>query len=770
MQNNNNSLDIQTNWKEDLEKLGSDLFSYPVESMEIADVPADYIWGKNPKDTLLWYLREMHFESSTPINLVTIKVRFTGLDYDFLIPIEIDLVTPQHLNQQLINKIESTNDVSLCNLMFFMSRSTKVINAAGESFSYYLSSATKDRIEFSSTWRENKRQLKSLLAFNQKVRECFNTHKEIAKDICGWYAEVCKLLLNSNAMHIEDIQQYIHEEYPDMHDWAITHIIQNFENLQKKNKNIKDKKTDKNQGYIALEENDTLLFNNAYKDQWSDLYNNVLKWGEYSELYWWEMDLLKQNTEKLKKYMWALHIWFGCWDMSKEVQIYKQLLWIEYMDDKNRFWPLDDKNKEIDAFRKSHCFVGVDTADAYKNNLTYFLDMWFWMAYDTSKKYFFDQNNCFFVNDDIYTFLKKKKLSTRIDGTNKKMIPEQFHSASFDILWNTLLNFDEDEKIKLIDSFMTHLWDTVTWFVSIHKKADTTRLLGMYNTPQERLRLQNLIKSNYHVEREHDGEINYDFDFSVNEAWSVLIKIKLLKDVCFVVWDHEIKKHKGCMLTIWESEKFSDMEFEELVQKTEYAKIIDTMDGPNWTKIYVLWNKNASIPLAWLWNFETTFDENYWEQTRKEIDKLSDMLRQLSSKDFQHLYCRSKIKEELNEWHITMVSPTFYDKQYNKMRIQITLKYKKEWNQTIVDMSQENPRMIDIRYTYERPIDRQNCFHSYVTLTQDKENNTYTMWIDNDTLPQLNDKHHLAVNKEIEEKILTLSKSLLVHTIGDYCL
>lgn len=498
MQNSNNSLDVQIDWKEDLRKLGSDIFSYPVESMEITDIPTNYTWGKNSKNILLWYLKEMHFESSTPINLMTIRVRFTGLDYDFFIPIEINIVTPQHLNQQLINKIESTNDVSICNLMFFMPCSTKVVNPSGESFSYYLSSATKDRIEFSSEWRENKLQLKSLLAFNQKIRECFNTNKEVAKDICSWYIEVCRLLLNPNAMHIEDIQQYMHEEYPNMNDW---NIIKNLKYLQKQHKLIKHTKPEKNQEYIALEENNTLLFNNAYKDQWSDLYNNVLKWGKYSELYWWEMELIKQNTEKIKKYMWALHIWFGCWDMSKEVQIYKQLLGIEYMDDKNRFWPLDHKNKEIDAFRKSHCFIGVDTANAYKNNLTYFLDMWFWMGYDPSKKYFFDQDNCFFVNDDIYSFLKNKKPSKWIDGANKEIIPEQFHSASFDILWNTLLNFDEDEKIKLIDSFMEQLWDTVIWFISIHKKSDTTRLLEMYDTQEERLRLQNLIKSNYHVER-----------------------------------------------------------------------------------------------------------------------------------------------------------------------------------------------------------------------------------------------------------------------------
>ena len=397
-----------------------------------------------------------------------------------------------------------------------------------------------------------------------------------------------------------------------------------------------------------LEKNNTLDLNYNYKDQWAFLYHDVLKIWDYNNAYEQEMQLLQDSREVFKKYMWALHIAFWPWDLSKEISIYKNLLGINFLDDPKEYKTLDCSHPELEEFRKNHCFIGVDTSMTYNNNLTYLQDLWsgeFWA--DKGHKYFFDETNSFYINDDIQNFLNTPFIASK---------SSKFPSVSFEILGNTLLNFSSEQQKNLIDLFMKKLWPQTIGFITLHQKEDKNRLipptyekyleehksiykdpslitknqeeqrkktydkhntcfewLGIYNTPQERIWLENWIKYQYGVSRfSQQGKV-YEFLFSADKE-GININIQLLQDAIFTMWDKQVLKKKGAILHLWESQKTTDQEFEQLVQWTKYAKVINEATRKSTNKsvaLYVIAHKECKIPVDGFKNYDINFDEKY---------------------------------------------------------------------------------------------------------------------------------------------------------------
>ncbi|MDR0860568.1 MAG: L-histidine N(alpha)-methyltransferase [Candidatus Peribacteria bacterium] len=306
--------------------------------------------------------------------------------------------------------------------------------------------------------------------------------------------------------------------------------------------------------------------------------------------------------------------------------MYKEVLGIEYLD-KEPYSPLDPENTKIQQFRKDHCFVGVDTSKIYENKVVCLHDLGFSPLstnnYDT---YFFDDTNSFYSNDDIFHFLKTKKISSTKKKKPVLLQPEKFKGSSFDIFGNTLLNFDKAGQIRLITTFMQSLGEKTTGFVAIHHQMDEKTLLGLYDTPQERVRRESLIKSDYGLERESAGQQNYEFKFWVDQEGTLEMDIQVLKDVMLSVKGQQVKKKAGTVLHLGESGKMSDESFRAVIDQTD-AKITDTMksnDGK--VTIYVLSNKDFDLPEDGLGNFSTTFDQNYAQIVRYQKDQLNEAI------------------------------------------------------------------------------------------------------------------------------------------------
>jgi len=768
----NDNLSIEQQYSiDDLKKLGYAIFSLPIESMEIVQSTPD----SQPYEyyTLYRYLRRLRRDGEfigglCPIDNVTVKTRFKGIPYDFFVPVNVWFKEPEWFDKSLIERIETTSDISLCNIDYDIFEISKITDANGEKHNPQMFlEQEKESMEYAISWDQKRKELKGMLNFKEQIKWHIVEDTTLAKKIATRYNQVLKAIANGDIVDVDKYRAAVHIMYPNNDSSKTLHkkAWNNISMLKWKKKKLYREFNDDNvDTSIQMLNQNKLLFNNSYKEQWAWLYNNVLKWWEYSELYRQDIDMIAKNKEKFRKYMWALHISFGCWDMSKEVELYKQLLGIKYMDDEEMFYWLEKHNPDIEKFRKSHCFVGVDTSKTYEDHLAELELMWFGTSFNNYDKYFFDSENCFFVNEDIVKFLKNKNLPNKKKKSKpEKLIPENFNGASFDIFWNTLLNFNEKERIRLIDLFMEKLWENAVGFVGIHQKFDKEHWLKKYNTPQERTRLENLIKKEYKIEKKSEWKDNYSLDFSTDKEGNIQITMKILaEELFFTVGDKKVSKSKWTVINVGDSGKSSDEEFRKLIAKTKYATIIDVMDDEIWnSKIYVIGNKNNKIPEKWFWNFEKIFDEGYLAPVQNE-KKNASKLFSYPLRDFTPFNNTFGIQEDLKKWEILMIldkefSPVSYG---NKLWVTIKIQYNRSFEkiEDLFAVIGENPDMIDITY-----IDFSTNISKYTTFNKNGE--TYTMWIDDKSRPKISKINDLSVEPELQKKMTDICKNMLLDVV-----
>ena len=577
-----------TNNTNDLKDLWYNLFSKPLKSIEIINDINNQ--QKDKYYSLYRYLSDMakfwRLMMPPPLEHINIKVCFEWIPYEFLIWVELWFIWPEKLNRALIENIEKTLNIELCNISYSIYEITKIYDKNWNKINYSLyPEQAIEKLEFQRNWKEWDNTLKWLLWFKEQIRAKINDNYEISKNVCERYNEILKTIENWWIIDIDDFKNNI----PDIYKNDVNTILLNNKEIFKKvkyNSDSEDIKTIEKK----LENND-LLLENAYKEQWVQLYNNVLKWGPYRKFFNEEIDIIENNKDKMKKYIWELHIWLGVGDMSKELEIYKQILWLKYLDENPYQKWLDPNDKDIIDFRKSHCFLWIDSSKQHNINISEFKLMWFAWMFNTHNKYFFDDNNCFFSNKDFFKlFNKKDNWKNIISLWDNSIDVNRFKTKSFTILWNTLLNFEDKDKIRLIDSYMDNLWEKTIWLIGIHRRLDKDTLIKLYNTEEKKTWFSNLLMRTYQVNRQTNNKDNYRLNISTNKEWDILIQIELLQDVIFNVWDKKIIKKKWELLNIAKSWKYSKNEFESLIEKTKNAEIIDILKWENLVDIYVIKN------------------------------------------------------------------------------------------------------------------------------------------------------------------------------------
>ncbi len=766
MQKSNNVISSTTIWVpktlEDLKQLGYDIFSYPIES--IVNIGPEIDEEDYTYYTLYRYLRNLSKEwliMPPPIRCERLAVTFKGVSFAFIIPVEISFQEPQTFNNSVIERIEKYWDISLCNLQYDIYETRTIVDKEWKEhyFPLYVEQYI-ERLEYNWESQEKKNKISDILWFKEKIKEFVNSNKEKTDQYCKQYAEVLKVIANGAVGDKETYKNSIQKIYDD--EWLFDETLQKNALLVKAKKRLYSN-WNKQEGKetASLLHKNQLLFNDAYKGQWAEYYKNVLKWWDYKKLYREEMEIIRNNVEKLKKYVWWLHISFGCGDMSKEVEIYKQLLGVTYMDDEDCYERLQGTHPDIQHFKKTHAYIWFDTSNAYESNNVYLKLIWTSKFFGSGDYPFFDQSNCFFSNDDISTYLEKGYIVQ--NGKKVYVSPWKFGSASFGIMGNTLLNFDTDQKVLLLDKFMEGLWEKTTWIIAVHQKHSEEQLLKMYNTPQERNWLKNLIKAKYWVLEIVEGKKQYTLDFSMSQEWHVHIRMILNNTVTFHVSGKEITKEKGTILDIGISEKSSDKEFEDLITKTKNVKILDTLGTENgWVKLYIVGNKHYTFPEEWLHSFDTKFNENYLQWVQDEKSKVAYIVSKWKAKDFSPRYNEFWIEQDLKNWEVQLLWQQYFNPENRKWYVTLKIKFDRSFEkiEELLDVVDTLPNMIERQFvdTESHQSSRATC-----NLNWDK----YTLWIDNRKKPYIW-KKQIDIEAPLQDSMVKLSKSILLEIVQKY--